>query len=296
VEYPDSFSSKRLMPHKTNSSSRIQVLFVLLPRLTHASPVDSLLERFGLMVTSSNRSKSFSTIQENFQIRLRSIRLKCISSIRTPRRAKLSHRRSSTLQTMTAASESLLFKPLKRSLSLCSLTSDEYISDDEIGPCFSNEKGYLDIASRENAPTKKLMNSPKAPAPSLRMRPSPCSRLIIDSLPFPTLTLQPTPNRWYDFSPEISALYVTMTESTISSDYSDDEGSLLQNIPEHERNSTTLDVEGFILNTPKTCYLESAKRSLSPPPLRSANRNVIYPDAFKKDLATNQSLFLPDAF
>jgi hypothetical protein len=251
------------------------------------------------MVNSISRSTSCSKIQENFQIHLRSIRVKFISSLRTKRRPKQSHRRSSTLQMMTAAGDSFLFKPLKRSLSLCSLTSDEYISDDEIEPWQMNETGYQDISTRRTmSSTTPKMNSPKAPTPSLRMRPSPCSGCIFENLPFLSLIVHPTPNFLYDSYPESSPIDVTKNESTLASDFTDDEGSSLSYMPEYERNATTPDVDlhDTILDTPKSCYLRNPTHSVSPPPLRATKRYTIYSDAFENDLATNHSLFLPDGF
>lgn len=291
-----------------NSSSKcliltqnsIQVLFVLPPRLTHALPIDSLFKRCSLMVKPSSRSKSCSTKQENFQIHLRSIRSNCISSLRTRRRRKHSHRRSSTLQMMSVASDSLLLKPLNRSVSLCSLTSDDYTSDDEMEPCQIEETKYRGTLTRKAlSATTHLLNSPKSLTHSLRMRPSTWSgEGSIESFRFLSQDVQSMPDMLCYAYPESSVINVTMTESTLSSDFTDDEGSSLPYMPEYESERTTpdLDFDDIILDTPKSCNLNASPNSLSPPPLRSTTRFIIFSDAFERDLATNDSLFLPDAF
>jgi hypothetical protein len=276
---------------------RIQVRIRVDIRYTGA--IDSLIKRFVSMVTVNKRRKSCS-IQDQFKIHLNSIRSERISSLRTHRQPKQSHRRSTTATMMTASRDSFFFKPLQRSLSMCSITSDECNSDEEIEQCRLNENGYQDATlPKILSSMEHVMDTPRTPTLSLRMQPSPCSGLIIENLPFPSLILRPTLRRRYDTNPESSSTHMT-TDSTLYLDCSDSEGSSLPFMPEYENDSVTRDMalDEFVLDTPKSGYLLRTQQVLSPPPLRITGtaRRIVSPDDFEIDLTTNPSLFLPDAF
>ena len=266
---------------------------MLPPRLTPRFIFGSLIKRFVSMVTLKKRSKIFS-IEEHFKNHIKSVRSNCVSSLRTQRASKHSHRRSTTGTMVNALCDSLFSKPMQRSFSLCSLTSDEFYSDDENDPYRLNVQTSFDTLSREASPS---MNPPRIPTTALRMRPSHYTEQFIEYIPFPPLA--ESSKSPHDGDSSASAAIGIKTESRLDSDCIRDDEVSVPILLEYGKTLNTYDTDlyDFVLDTPKPCYLHFSLESLSPPPLLVAKRNIIYPDDFDNDCTTtNQALFLPDAF
>jgi hypothetical protein len=280
------------------------------------------------MVTVTKRNSKRNPTQELLKTRLDSMRLKPMpsssslsvstSANRTAHPAKQPLRRSATLTMATSAHAAFFVQPKNRSLSLCSLTSNEDDDTDEEIELFERDQ-HSDAATPEQPEFPPLI-----PHPSLRFRPSFGSLLDLDNIPRPRLKMRTSFGMWLDDSCgyEISTTAVP-TVSPTSSSSSPAEVTCLNNadtrrlpfVPDYEDDDLSVcepPVDEMIFSTPKSnsssCSLSNHNYGLrrrqqvrtpllSPPLLLKPTHSIIHFDDFDATMiATKNCLYLPDVF